>query len=289
HGHGYMSSYIACKVAEKFEKPFILTQHNTFIDYRSWLNVVEHVNDWTVGRLVLRDSDRVIVVSRKTMDYVLRLGADASKTSVMYNGVDTNLFYPMNKEECRAKLGLPKNRILVLTVRRLVYKNGLDTLIESASLLTRGHPRLVFIVVGKGPNRNLIEKRVRELSLEENVKLAGFVPERLLPYYYNAADYFVVPSSSGEGLPLVLLEAMACGLPVIATIVGGIPEIIENMVNGVLVPPRNPEAMAKTISTLLSNKELGETIGNGARKIVEEKFTWEENLRRLQEVYDDFL
>jgi glycosyltransferase involved in cell wall biosynthesis len=119
--------------------------------------------------------------------------------------------------------------------------------------------------------------------------LAGFVPERLLPYYYNAADYFVVPSSSGEGLPLVLLEAMACGLPVIATIVGGIPEIIENMINGVLVPPRNPEAMAETISTLLSNKELGETIGNGARKIVEEKFTWEENLRLLQEVYDDFL
>ncbi|UCE57523.1 MAG: glycosyltransferase, partial [Candidatus Bathyarchaeota archaeon] len=289
HGHGYMSSYIACKVAKKYEKPFILTQHNTFIDYRSWLNVIEHVNDWTVGRLVLRDSDRVIVVSRKTMDYVLRLGADASKTSVMYNGVDTNLFYPMNKEECRAKLGLPKNRILVLTVRRLVYKNGLDTLIESASLLTRGHPRLVFIVVGKGPNRNLIEKRVRELSLEENVKLAGFVPERLLPYYYNAADYFVVPSSSGEGLPLVLLEAMACGLPVIATIVGGIPEIIENMANGVLVPPRNPEAMAETISTLLSNKELGATIGNGARKTVEKKFTWKENLRRLQEVYDDFL
>jgi glycosyltransferase involved in cell wall biosynthesis len=289
HGHGYMSSYIACKVAKKHEKPFILTQHNTFIDYRSWLNVVEHVNDWTVGRLVLKDSDRVIVVSRKTMEYVLKLGADASRTSVMYNGVDTNFFSPMNKEECRDKLGLPKNRTLVLTVRRLVYKNGLDTLIQSTSLLARDHPGLLFIVAGKGPNRNLIEKRVRELRLEGNIKLAGFVPERLLPYYYNAADYFVVPSSSGEGLPLVLLEAMACGLPVIATIVGGIPEIIENMVNGFLVPPRNPKAMAETISTLLSNKELGTAIGKRARKTVEEKFTWEENLRRLQKVYDDFL
>ena len=145
------------------------------------------------------------------------------------------------------------------------------------------------IIAGKGPNKNLIEKRVRELRLEENVELAGFVPERLLPYYYNAADYFVIPSSSGEGLPLVLLEAMACGLPVIVTTVGGIPEIIENMVNGVLVPPRNPEAMAEIISTLLSNKELGLAIGNKARKTVEGEFTWEENLRQLQKVYDDFL
>ena len=289
HGHAYLSSYIACKVAEKYKKPFILTQHNTFIDYQSWLNIVEHVNDWTVGRVVLKCSDRVIVVSRKTMEYVLKLGADMSKTSVMHNGVDTDFFHPMNREESRDKLGLPKNRTLILTIRRLVYKNGLDTFIESASLLTRDYPDLLFIVIGKGPNRKLIEKRVREFGIGDNIRLAGFVPEKLLPLYYNAADYFVIPSSSGEGLPLVLLEAMACGLPVIATSVGGTPEIIKDMKNGVLVPPRNPKALAETISKFLSNKELGLAIGKEARNTVEDKFTWEENVRRLQNVYDEFL
>ena len=289
HGHAYMSSYIACKVAEKYKKPFILTQHNTFIDYQSLLNIVEHLNDWTVGRVVLKESDRVIAVSRKTMEYVLKLGADVSKTSVIYNGVDTNFFHPMNKEESRDKLGLPKNKTLILTIRRLVYKNGLDTLIESASLLKQDYPHLLFIVIGEGPSRKLIEKRVRELRIDDNIRLTGFVPEKLLPLYYNAADYFVIPSSSGEGLPLVLLEAMACGLPVIATTVGGIPEIIKDMKNGVLVPPRNPKTLAETISKFLSNKEMGLAIGEEARKTVEDKFTWEENIRRLQNVYDEFL
>ncbi|MDH5375772.1 MAG: glycosyltransferase family 4 protein [Candidatus Bathyarchaeota archaeon] len=289
HGHAYMSSYIACEVAKKYKKPFILTQHNTFIDYQSWLNIVEHVNDWTVGRVVLKGSDRVITVSRKTMEYVLKLGADISKTSVMHNGVNTTFFHPMNREESRDKLGLPKNRTLILTIRRLVYKNGLDTFIESAPLLTRDYPDLLFIVIGTGPSRKLIEKRVRELGIEDNVRLTGFVPEKLLPLYYNAADYFVIPSSSGEGLPLVLLEAMACGLPVIATSVGGTPEIVEDMRNGVLVPPRNPKALAKTISKFLSNRELGPAIGEEARKTVEDEFTWEENVRRLRSVYDEFL
>ena len=289
HGHAYMSSYMACRVAKKYRKPFIVTQHNTFIDYQSWLNIVEHVNDWTVGRTVLRSADRVIAVSRKTMEYVLKLGADSSKTSVLHNGVDTDFFRPMNRGESRDRLSLPKDKTVLITIRRLVYKNGLDTFIESASILRRDYPHLLFIIVGRGPNRELIEKRLRELRIEDSIRLVGFVPEKLLPLYYNAADYFVIPSSSGEGLPLVLLEAMACGLPVITTSVGGTPEIVEDMKNGVLVPPRNPKALAETISMFLSNKGLGQAIGTKARKTVEDELPWEENVRRLQNVYDELL
>lgn len=288
HGHVYMSSYIAGKVAKKYKKPFILTQHNTFIDYQSMLNILEHLNDLTVGKSVLKDADRVIVVSKKTMEYVLKLGADKSKTSVIYNGVDIDRFHPANKGESRKKLGLPKNRKIILSVRRLVYKNGLDTLIESASRVAQNHPDTLFIVAGKGPSRKLIQDRIKELGIEDNIKLTGFVPGRLLPVYYDAADYFVLPSASGEGLPLVLLEAMACGLPVVATTVGGTPEIIKHMKNGVLVPPRNPEAMAETISKLLSER-LGPAIGEEARKNVEENFSWEKNLRQLQDIYSEFL
>jgi D-inositol-3-phosphate glycosyltransferase len=288
HGHVYMSSYLAGMVAKKYGKPFIVTQHNTFIDYQSFLNIVEQLNDLFIGKQVLKRADRIVTVSEETKKYVLRLGADKTKTSVIYNGVDTDVFRPANKEENREKLGLPKNRRIILSVRRLVYKNGLDTLLESVPHAAQNHPDILFVVAGKGPSRKLIEDRIKELGIEANIRLAGFVPDNLLPAYYGAADCFVLPSASGEGLPLVLLEAMACGLPVIATAVGGTPEILRNMKNGVLVPPRNPEAMAEALSRLLSEGR-GTALGVEARRVVEGRFTWEENVRQLEEVYSGFV
>jgi glycosyltransferase involved in cell wall biosynthesis len=288
HGHVYMSSYMAGMVAKKYKKPFIVTQHNTFIDYQSFLNTAEWLNDLVIGKSVLKNANRIITVSKETLKYVLKLGADKTKTKVIYNGVDVNYFRPINGEKSREKLGMPKNRKIILSVRRLVYKNGLDTLLETVPHIAQNHPDVLFVVAGKGPSRKLIENRINELGIEDNIKLAGFVPDKLLPAYYDAADYFVLPSASGEGLPLVLLEAMACGLPVIATAVGGTPEIIQHMKNGVLVPPRNPEAIAEALSKFLS-EGLGQALGEEARRIVEDRFTWEENVRQLKEIYSEFV
>jgi D-inositol-3-phosphate glycosyltransferase len=289
HGHVYMASCLAGIVAKKLKKPFIVTQHNTFIDYRSFLNVVEELNDQSIGKSVLKNADKITTVSKETMKYVLRLGADKTKTQVIYNGVDIDTFRPVNKNESRTRLGLPKNRKIVLSVRRLVYKNGLGTLIESVPLVAKKHPDVLFVVAGKGPSRKLIEDRIKELGISQNITLAGFVPDELLPAYYDAADYFLLPSASGEGLPLVLLEAMACGLPVIATAVGGTPEILKHNKNGILVPPINPTAMAEATSKLLSNEKLATTLGKEARKNVEDNYTWEENVRRLQAIYREFV
>jgi teichuronic acid biosynthesis glycosyltransferase TuaC len=266
-----------------------VTQHNTFIDYKSFLNIVEQLNDMVIGKSVLRHADRITTVSKETKKYVLRLGADKTKTSVIYNGVDTDLFRPANKNQSRKKLGLPNNRKIVLSVRRLVYKNGLDTLIESVPKVAQKHPDVLFVVAGKGPSRKLVEDRIKELGISQNIKLAGFVPDEQLPLYYDAADIFMLPSASGEGLPLVLLEAMACGVPVIATKVGGTPEIVNHMKNGVLVPPIDTEAMAEATSKLLSEEKLRTTIGEEARRNVENRFTWTENVRQLQEVYNEFI
>lgn len=289
HGHVYMSSFIAGKLAKKYNKPFIVTQHNTWIDYKSWLNIIENLNDWTIGKSVLKHADCILTVSNETKKYVIRLGADTAKTSVMYNGVDINCFYSAKKEDKRKKLGLPKNRKIVFSVRRLVYKNGLDTLIESAALVAKTNPNVLFVIAGKGPSRKIIEDRIKELGITDNIKLTGFVPDELLPVYYNAADYFVLPSASGEGLPLVLLEAMACGLPVLATKVGGTPEIIKHMKNGVIVSPRNPTEMAEKLSKLLEENDLGNKIGTEAKKDIRTRFSWEENVRQLKEVYNHFL
>lgn len=289
HGHVYMSSYLAAKLAKQYKKPLIVTQHNTWIDYKSWLNTLENLNDTIIGKPVLKAADRIFTVSKETKKYVIRLGADKTKTSVMYNGVDTDCFYSAQKEEAREKVGLPQNRKIIFCVRRLVYKNGLDTLIESAAIVSKDNPDILFVVAGKGPSRKLIEDHITELGIEKNVKLTGFVPDEHLPIYYNAADYFILPSASGEGLPLVLFEAMACGLPVIATKVGGTPEIINNMKNGVLVPPRNPKEMADELSKLLTEEELGKKIGEEAKSTIQNRFSWETNARQLKEAYSQFV
>jgi len=289
HGHVYMASYMAGVVAKKLKKPFIVTQHNTFIDYQSILNVAEQLNDQAIGKQTLKCADKITTVSKETLKYVLSLGADKTKTQVIYNGVDADIFRPTDKTESRNKLGLPEKRKTVLSVRRLVYKNGLDTLLEAVPYVVKNHPDVLFVVAGKGPSRKVVETRIKELKIQNNIKLAGFVPDELLPTYYGAADHFVLPSASGEGLPLVLLEAMACGLPVTATAVGGTPEILKHNKNGVLVPPIDPKAMAEALTKLLSDEKLGQTLGEEARRTVEERFTWKENVRQLEKVYSEFV
>ena len=288
HGHPYLTSLTAAKLAKICDKPFVLTQHNTFIDYNNIFDHVERLNDLTVGRLNLALADKIIAISSATKDYVLRLGAKPSKVKVIYNGVDLARFKPVEakRAQMRKKLGIPKNATVVLTVRRLVYKNGIDTLIESANNSAKKNPRIVFLVVGKGPDIENVRQKIAQLGLSSNFKLAGFVSDVDLPAYYNAADLFVLPSKSGEGLPLVALEAMASGLPVIATDVGGIREILMKDY-GKVVPPNKPYLLAEAIldfAAINFSKRKDEL-----RAIVEKRFSWEANVERLVEIYEELI
>jgi glycosyltransferase involved in cell wall biosynthesis len=288
HGHPYLTSLAASKLAKLYEKPFVLTQHNTFIDYNNVFDHVERLNDLTVGKQNLNGADKIIAISNATKEYVLRLGAKPSKVKVVYNGVDLARFRPIagKREEMRKKLGISKNSIVVLTVRRLVYKNGIDTLIDTARIAIKKNPRIVFLVVGKGPDLDNVKLQVAQLGIEANFKLTGFVSDDNLPSYYNVADLFVLPSKSGEGLPLVALEGMACGLPVIATDVGGIREILKEDY-GKLVTPNHPELLAEavldfaTIDFSSRSEEL--------RIMVEKRFSWDANVKRLVEIYEELI
>jgi glycosyltransferase involved in cell wall biosynthesis len=288
HGHPYLTSLIAAKLAKRYSKPFVLTQHNTFIKYDNIFDNIERLNDLAVGKETLREADKIITVSNATKEYVLTLGAKPEKIKVVYNGVDLERFRPMDAKrvEMRKKLGISQNSTVFLTVRRLVYKNGIDTLIECANIAVKKNPKITFLVVGKGPDQSNVQMRAEQLGIENNFKLTGFVKDEELPFYYNAADFFVLPSKSGEGLPLVALEAMACGLPVIATNVGGISEILmENY--GKLVAPNQPELLAKAVLEFSGlnfssrKKEL--------RAIMEEKFSWDKNVDRLVEIYEELI
>jgi glycosyltransferase involved in cell wall biosynthesis len=288
HGHPYLTSLIAGKLAKFYGKPFILTQHNTFIDYNNIFDQVELINDIAIGKQNLNYADKIIAISGATKEYVLRLGAKPSKINVIYNGVDVVRFriIPGKREEMRRKLGIPKDTVVVLTVRRLVYKNGVDTLLDCANIAIKNNPKIMFIVVGNGPDLENVRLQVTQLGITANFRLAGFVSDADLPSYYNLADLFILPSKSGEGLPLVAMEAMACGLPVVATDVGGIKEILPKAY-GKLVPPNQPELLADAVS------QFAEADFNARRvelhAMVAERFSWDVNVQRLMELYEELI
>jgi glycosyltransferase involved in cell wall biosynthesis len=288
HGHPYLTSLLAGKLAKFYGKPFILTQHNTYIEYNNIFDQVETINDIAIGKQNLNLADKIIAISEATKQYVLRLGAKPSKITVIYNGVDVDRFkiIPNKREEMRKRLGIRRDAQVVLTVRRMVYKNGVDTLLDCANHAVKKNPKLVFVAVGKGPDLESVRAQVKQLGLEANFRLAGFVSDEDLPLYYNLADLFVLPSKSGEGLPLVAMEAMACGLPVVATDVGGVKEILPPEY-GRLVPPNQPEALSEAVLDFAE-------ADFGARKaelhaMVEKRFSWDVNVQRLKELYEELI
>jgi glycosyltransferase involved in cell wall biosynthesis len=289
HGHPYLSSLYAAKLAKFTHKPVVLTQHNTFIEYAGWRwDHVEWLNDATIGKQVLQSADRIFTVSNATKRYVLSLGANPTKTSVLHNDVDIDRFKPNKalRDEKRRQLGIPINATVVLTVRRLVYKNGIDTLIETAANALKQNPNLIFLVVGTGPDQTQIQTQTTQLGILTHFKLMGFVPDNELASFYNAADLFVLPSKSGEGLPLVSLEAMACGLPVIATDVGGIREIVPEAY-GKFVPPDSPETMTEAVLEFSHRSTIA--LKEDLRIIIEQNFSWEKNVERLVEIYEELI
>jgi len=289
HGHPYLSSLIAAKIGKRYSKPVILTQHNTFLEYENaFWDHVEWLNDAAIGKQVLKNSDKIIAVSKATEKYVLSLGAEPAKTIVLHNGVDVDRFKPMDgtRERIRKKHSIPSDASVALSVRRLVYKNGIDTLIQSAKAAIKRNAKLFFLVVGTGPDSDAVQTRISQLGIAERFKLAGFVSDADLPAYYNSADLFVLPSKSGEGLPLVGLEAIACGLPVIATDVGGISEMIIRGC-GELVPPDTPFALTEAILDF-SQRELS-AMKKRLRTIAVEKFSWDKNVEKLADIYKEFI
>lgn len=289
HGHPYLSSLVATNIARRNAKPIVLTQHNTFIKYeKSIWEHAERLNDASVGKQVLKSADRIVTVSKATKDYVLSLGVSPSKTSVIHNGVDVDRFKPSSdlRERTRKRLQLPQNAIVILSVRRLVYKNGIDTLIECAEATIKKNAQFIFLIVGTGPDSEAIRLKIEQKGIVGKCRLAGFVSDAELPSYYNAADLFVLPSKSGEGLPLVGLEAMSCGLPVIATDVGGISEVMIKDC-GELVPSNSPSLLSEAIARF-SHADL-QSLKEKLRAITVKKFSWERNIERLIDIYEEFI
>jgi glycosyltransferase involved in cell wall biosynthesis len=202
----------------------------------------------------LQRADAVVSVSQNLAGQVECLGIDRSKIHVIYNGVDGKRFTPGSRLEARRQLGIPEDEKTILYVGNLVPIKGLEVLVEACSILAKSGQSFSCHLIGNGPLRRKLERQSEWLRIDNRLHFHGSISQQQLPAWYRAADLVVLASYS-EGLPNVLLEAIACGIPFVATRVGGIPEL-KMPLGSDLVNPGSPSELAVAISHCLRNTQI---------------------------------
>ncbi|MEM1687431.1 MAG: glycosyltransferase family 4 protein [Thermosphaera sp.] len=207
------------------------------------------------------------------------------KIKVIYNAVDTEFWRNERGCDLKSKIGFEN---IVLYVGRLLALKGVYDLVKVIPRVLRENKETIFIFRGTGERRQ-IELMLRKLGIpEKNYMFVGYLPRHELIKLYSASTVLTLPSY-GENLPMTLLEAMSCSLPVIASNVGGIPEVVQHMVNGVLIAPGDLNALSNSIITLLQDKNLREKLARNARKTIEEGFSWNRVIPQIVQTYQEVL
>lgn len=243
---------------------------------------------WTAERACLRRAARVQVHSDFSTALLWKLyRLPVERIVKIGGGVDLERFRPApDRRGVRAALGLPLDRPIVLTVRNLEARMGLDTLIEAMAHLVRQAPDVLLLIGGSGSRRAALEALVGALGLDKHVAFLGFVPEAELPGHYQAADVFVLPTRELEGFGLVTAEALACGTPVLGTRVGATPELLEPLDAGLVFREAIAEAMATDLGALLArladDPREAEALRTACRRHAEARFGWERVVDELE-------
>lgn len=240
-------------------------------------------------RFLHRPFDRIHAISSHLRDRAVGFGASPGSITVVPNGVDLPLFdrlrFPARElDELRERLGVQGKRVIV-SVSRLALKNGLDTLMRALALLERD---TVLVLVGDGEDRGKLETLARELGVQDRVVFAGTVDPAETARYLSIGEIFARPSLS-EGLGTAFLEAMACGLPVVATPVGGILDFLRDGENGLLCPVGDPESVSGALSRLLDDPVLARRLGDAGHDLVSREYGWDSVAERIGRLYDELL
>lgn len=243
---------------------------------------------WRVAapiRFPIKFADIVIAISEAAARQALKSGYPPEKVIIVRSGIDTGFFEPFDgaRKQMRDRLGLEEKEFVVVAVGRLIKGKGQDLLLRSIANLEPS-TRPTLLLVGDGDERKQLEKLAVELGVEQKVKFLGF--QKDIRSILWAADVFVhSPTTFPEGLSVAILEAMAAGLPVIATPVGGIPEIVRHGETGWLVPPNDATALAEALKCLWSDPLLRQQLGKTAQAHVREHHDINTLVERTSQVY----
>lgn len=287
HSHYWLSGWVGQMLKARWRVPHLIMFH-TLAEAKVAAGGREPPHRLQAERRIAQEADRIVCASHHEAEILARLyHVPRERMVVIPCGVDTGLFRPLAQEMARRLLGLPQGRPILLFVGRLEPLKGLDALMRAVALLP---PSVLLLVVGGEEDhagRRSLRDLARSLGVEERVRFQPAVPHPTLPLWYNAADICIIPSLY-ETFGMVALEAMACGLPVVATKVGGLQETIVDGVSGVLFWPPRADVLAHRLTELLADEQLRRRLGQEARRRAQ-AYAWEKVATQVEALYRQLL
>lgn len=287
HTYRFFPSWLVPVLRLIRQVPVVMTSHSAFEPIRP---ARIDLFDRTWGKVILKAVDRIIALTEIEKKYLTWLGADPDRIVIIPNAVDSSLLvYQPNIQRFRDEYDLKQTRI-ILFVGRIGLAKGLDTLVDAIpSVLAQSGSDVQFVLIGPDwGDRCVLEARARGLGVDANVLFTGALVGDQLIDAYHAAEV-VVLLSRFDASPIVLVEAMAAGKPIIATHVGGIPDIVQDGVNGLLVEPGDAGAAASAINRILSDRGLAKRLGQAGKALVREKYQWSQIAGQVASLYAELL
>ena len=279
HSHLFLTTFSAVKEAKKLRLPSVVTVHGVSAERGTFTNFAQHSYLCTVGKWIFKNATRIICLTKSNAYEVMKYGADRLKIRIVPNAVDLNLFKPSKKKA--------KDPLFVW-VGRFVPEKGIHYLVKAIEVVVRECKDAKFILIGDGSMLPLTKKMVKRSGLNDYVRFTGFMDPKSVSHILSKATAFVFPSLK-EGMSKAVLEAMACGLPIIASNISGIDEFVTNEYDGLLVPPKDPRALGEAIIKVIRDTNLAARLGQNSRKTVETNHNWNTVLDTLGSVYEEAL
>jgi glycosyltransferase involved in cell wall biosynthesis len=277
HAH-FVSSYGLVGACLGFH-PFLISVWGAdIIDFpkRSWLHRC-------LVKYGLNKADVITATSQMLSKAVAGFVGKNNKTFVIPFGVDVDRFSPRMES-------IHKEVITIGTVKTLSHKYGIEYLIRAFAVVEKKYENVKLEIVGDGPLRGDLQNLTTELNCSQKVNFVGKVPNEKVPEYINSMDIFVVPSVlESESFGVAAVEASACGLPVIASDIGGLSEVIRDKKTGLVVPPADPDSIAEAIISLIKNPDYRGELGEEGRRFVSNHYNWIENAAQMEKLYEEVL
>ncbi len=281
HGHDYKSNALGLLLRWFWPMRLVTTVHG-------WVKETRRTPlYYGIDRFCLPYYERVICVSEDLHERCLACGVPPPRCVLLENGIDTEEFARRRSvAEAKRQLGLPPERLLIGAVGRLSAEKGFDLLIRAVDQLLRRHVDVELLIVGEGDQQAALQGLIAELGRQERIRLLGYRAD--LIDLYEAMDAFAL-SSFREGLPNVLLEALALEVPVVATRVAGIPRLIRDGENGLLVEPGLTEDLTRVLADLLTDADLRKRLRQAGRATIEKSYSFAVRMQKMRALYDDLL
>jgi len=283
HSHRYKENILAAMLKRRgIARHIVQTVHGKSEPFKGFNRIRATVSK-AINRYCTRNYfDRIITVSIDIKHH-FPVQVHPDKVVAIHNSINTSLLKPSkSSDEVRDELGIEAGRPVIGTAGRLVPVKGYDILLDAAKTISEHRPDVVFVLAGDGPLRKELESKARSLGLQESCLFAGF--RRDIVNLINIFDILVM-SSHSEGIPIILLEAMGMGKPVVATAVGGITEVVETGVSGRLVSKGDANALSDACLEVLQDAKLGQRLGQKAKERIEAEFTVENQCRAVAQLY----